>query len=314
MSSRRNDFHLDLQKLNARMSEAGYNESSLSERSGKSRGWFYTIKKMDSPRVNLSDARSMAYFLNCEIDDIGNQESNLYHSPIKFDYEAGAVSKFKNLLPQNAELLYDLMFYLELAEQKKKEALRLFIARPYAMVKPEPIPYNVQWWKVLYISSLCDKLIQELKICTDYTENDFLDRYNKLVNSTQKGKENKENRTQRNPASGTQDEKTKPILDYNTRTKLMSDILHRTVAKEIQDILDDNDFVKKVSREVSNCLCGIMEKCIQNSINSGERDGDKILDKVCNICAEFLVAYFEDLSIDHRLRVEQLKKSAQREV
>ena len=81
----------------------------------------------------------MAYFLNCEIDDIGNQESNLYHSPIKFDYEAGAVSKFKNLLPQNAELLYDLMFYLELAEQKKKEALRLFIARPYGKARTDSI-------------------------------------------------------------------------------------------------------------------------------------------------------------------------------
>ena len=45
MSSRRNDFHLDLQKLNARMSEAGYNESSLSERIGKTRGWmFYSVE------------------------------------------------------------------------------------------------------------------------------------------------------------------------------------------------------------------------------------------------------------------------------
>ena len=286
------------------MKQAKYNDSTLSEAIGKNRTWLHDIRNRKPPAISEFDANLLAEKLNCTIQDIGVDGKNEAWNPVVIDHVAAVNGRLEKLLPKDAALIDDLLKYLEFASHEQKDALLEYVNRSPSMAYPEPIPDNTQWWKVVYISVLCDKLIQQLDVCSS---DDLLDRYRKQRKSKKFSQKILEEFANEAAQQGNPHKHYADAFHYSD---IMKGILHRSIGKQLIGKMDDMEFIRSVTSAVSEVICEIMNTSIQEAI--GDEPSD-ILNEVCNICANFFVIEFENLSPEHKIRIRQLKGAAQRE-
>jgi len=282
VNGQREDFFIDLKKLQQLQEKRGINDSRLSEAIGKSRSWFCSLKKKAEPKIDISQANLIANLLNCAIQDFGDESKNKLFNPVVFDYEEDAKRLFNELLPQNAELITAFLRFLKLADIEQKRTLRVYVSNLKHNKNQGLFPLDDQWWKALFISNfipkLSDFLLKNLELCS---ASNLFDDYNKAVKK-EMSKERKRKWQELIQAGKSQSEAMKEskqlYLNVYKRYDLMKGIVYRITSKSLRKLTDDAD------------------------------TENKILNDTSETCAKFLVSYAAKTTPDYELMVDRYKQ------
>ena len=323
MENRRSTFLLDEAKLKEQQEKNGISDSALSMNIGKSRTWLSKVKK-NGLRVKISDVQALAEKLACSIQDLGENLEGRRWNPVGFHYEEEAIDRLNKMLPQDAELIARTLRFLQGASQEQKDDLAVYISDSKWMAKRSEIPACDQWWKVLYISSLSEVLVQKLDVCS---ENDLFDRYKvsyrkALKKEKERQREKLENEKEeirkelieKGKSEGKADkaieERAKAIDEYvlniPQRYAVMAGIIENSINVKIWDLMDDAAVEEAVLKRVTATLKEMFSVPLQEAIN--DRGNRKILEEACVAPAEFLVSYFESPATNYRPRINQFKR------
>lgn len=323
MTSRRSCFILDKQKVDALQTKRNLSDSAISLRIKKHRGWLGRVKNT-SCRIKMSDAKLIAEQLSCTLQEIGADVETGTWNPVGFDYEREARGRLESMLPQDAEIAARVLRFLQGATQEQRDDLVVHISDAKMLAKRPLMLASEQWWKVLYISKLCEILVQKLDVCS---ENDLLDCYKVAYKKKlEKEKEKKRSELKKEMESTMQklidegksteyavnsmEKKANEIEKYSLtplqRCAVMAAVLENSVVGKIQTVMDDATIDEIVCNNVAKAMREMVSKRLQETINDCENT--EVLQATCEVCAEFLVAHFEILSPERELRINQFKK------